>query len=354
MNKTLFIVPLILLSLLTAIWAGWLRLGWSLPVSVASAQHGALMTCSFLASLIILERAVTFKHKSMLLLPTINALSVLFFILQQPVIVQWCLLTGSLGFVGMCSYFIYKYRELYYTVFLAGAVCLFAGTVILYLTNSYPHVVPWWIAFLLFTIVAERLELSRFLVLNRWKRNGLLAALAFTLVSLLLPATAQGSYWFAASLVAVAAWLLKYDMAWRSVKVPGQHRYAAVLLITGYVWLLITAAFFFTASLFSFSYDAALHSFFIGFVFSMIFSHAPIILPAILKKPIKVYQPVLYVWFYLLQTSLILRMVGDVSEKTALRRWGGLLNGVVMLLFFATIAVIILQQLHKRTLLRNP
>src|SRR5215217_7776022 len=84
MNKALFIVPLILLSLLTSIWAGWLRLGWSLPVSIATAQHGALMTCSFLASLIFLERAVTFKNKSILLLPAINALSVLFLYCNSP------------------------------------------------------------------------------------------------------------------------------------------------------------------------------------------------------------------------------------------------------------------------------
>ena len=349
MNKALFILPLILVSLLTAIWAGWLRLGWSLPVSNAAAQHGALMTCSFLASLVFLERAVTFKNKLVLLLPAVNALSVIAFLLKLPVLAQGCLLAGSLGFAAMCCYFIYTYRELYYTVFLAGALCLFVGNVILYYTNSYPAVVPWWMVFLLCTIVAERLELSRFLAITQWKRNALLLALAFTLASLLVPAAASGSYWFAASLIPIAIWLLRYDMAWRSVKVAGQHRYSALLLITGYIWLLISATFFFTRSLFTFSYDAALHSFFIGFVLSMIFSHAPIILPALLKKSIKIYRPVLYVWFCLLQASLLLRMVGDVLGNTILRKWGGLLNGVVMLLFFATIAGIVLQQSRKRS-----
>jgi hypothetical protein len=169
MNKPLLLLPLIVLSLLAAIWAGWLRIGWAFPATAAAAQHGALMVGSFLASLIFLERAVTFSNQLMLLLPAVNAASGLFFLLGQPVAAQWCLATGSLGFVGLCSYFIYKYRELYYYVFLGGALALFIGNLILLRKTSYPHAVPWWMAFLLFTIVAERLELNRFLALTKAK-----------------------------------------------------------------------------------------------------------------------------------------------------------------------------------------
>jgi hypothetical protein len=353
MNKALLLLPLIFLSLLTAIWGGWLRMGWSMPTTAAAAQHGALMVDSFLASLIFLERAVTFKNKWVLLLPTVNAASVFFFLFQQPVVGQWCLVFGSFGFVLMCTYFIYQYKELYYYVFLGGALALFTGNLLLVQTASYLHVVKWWMTFLLFTIVAERLELSRFLAVTKWKRAWLVSALAITFLSLFIPATFSGEIIFAASLLPTALWLLKYDMARRAVKVPGQHRYSALLLITGYVWLLITALLTFSKAHIAFAYDAVLHSFFIGFVFSMIFSHAPIILPAVLKWPIKIYKPVLYLWFGLLQASLILRVVGDLFQNLILRKWGGLLNGITMLLFFVTIGFIVQQQWRKRKRLRK-
>jgi hypothetical protein len=324
-----------------------------LPATVTDAQHGALMVGSFLASLIFLERAVTFTNKWVLLLPAFNAASFVFYMLGLHVPGHGCLVLGSLGFIVMCGYFVYRYRELYYYVFLGGAFALFAGNSLLFQTFSYPHTVPWWMVFLLFTIVAERLELSRFLALTPAKRIWLIVALVLSYFSLFIPERWHGDMFFAASLLPTALWLLKYDMARRSVSLAGQHRYSALLLLTGYGWLLITAVLFFLKSNFIFYYDAVLHSFFIGFVFSMIFSHAPIILPAVLKWPIKIYKPVLYLWFALLQTSLLLRIIGDVLENIELRKWGGLSNGIVILLFFATIVFIVQQQLQKRKISRK-
>ncbi len=85
----------------------------------------------------------------------------------------------------------------------------------------------------------------------------------------------------------------------------------------------------------------------------MIFSHAPIILPAVLKWPIKIYKPVLHLWFGLLQASLVLRLAGDLFQNPIWRKWGGLLNGITMLLFFATIAFIVQRQWQKRKPLRK-
>src|SRR5215212_3820548 len=124
MNKALFVFPFVVLSLLAAIWSGWLRIGWSLPVSNLAAQHGALMVNSFLASLIFLERAVTFRTKWVLLLPFVNALSILAFVFNQPHAAQLIFFGGSSGFVAMCIYFIYRFKEAYYFIFLFGAVCL--------------------------------------------------------------------------------------------------------------------------------------------------------------------------------------------------------------------------------------
>ena len=351
MNKALIIIPLILVSLLSAIWTGWLRIGWALPVDNAVAQHGALMVGSFLGTLIFLERAATFKQKWVLLLPLVNGLSIVFFLIGNPSVAQLCLIAGSAGFWAMCAYFIQKYGELYYYVFFAGAFCLLTGNVILYKTHFYPNAVNWWIGFLLLTIVAERLELSRFLALSKHQKGWLIGSLVATMAFLFVPFHWYGNILFAAAIACVAVWLLKNDMAWHSIKIKGQHRYSASLLITGYVWLLITAAMLVVGNKYAFSYDAALHSFFIGFVFSMIFSHAPIILPAVMKLPVKLFRPSLYVWFFLLQASLLVRISGDIVTNVALRRAGGIMNGIVILLFFINIALIVRSELKKRRLL---
>ncbi len=56
----------------------WIRIGWNFPVSQSAGQHGALMVGSFLTTVILLERAITFKNRNVLLLPFINGLSGVF------------------------------------------------------------------------------------------------------------------------------------------------------------------------------------------------------------------------------------------------------------------------------------
>ena len=88
--------------------------------------------------------------------------------------------------------------------------------------------------------------------------------------------------------------------------------------------------------------DAALHSLFVGFVFAMVFGHAPVILPAVLRVavPYKVY---FYVPLALLHASLLLRLAGDLAEIHALRQWGGLANAAAILVFIVTMLVTVLR-----------
>ena len=347
MKWLLFIVPLLLISLLAAIWGGWLRMGWDLPYTAMAVQHGSLMVNAFLASLIFLERAVTFRSRWVLLLPFVNAFSLICYASGNPEAAMICTIAGSSGFVIMCAYFVWKYKELYYYIFLLGAACLLTGNLFLFSSSLYAGAVQWWMGFLLFTIVAERIELSRFLSLKPYQVRLLLAALALVTVSFLLPGNA-GSILFAAGLTATAAWLLRFDMARHAVRREGSHRYSGILLIAGYIWLPVTAAALLFRDYLPFYYDAVLHSFFIGFVFSMIFSHAPIILPAVARLPIRIYRPFLYFPFCLLQLTLMMRIWGDVSGNVVLRKWGGMGNGLSILLFFITIAVIVGSALQAR------
>ena len=347
MNKAVFVIPFIIVCLLAAIWSGWIRIGISLPVTKLAAHHGSLMINGFLASLILLERATTFHRKIILLLPLINAASVLMGIFNIPYF-ELVHLGCCAGFVLMCIYFIYRYKELYYYVFLAAAICLLAGNIVLYKTHLYPAAIVWWMEFLLFTIVAERLELTQFLPLKTSRKILLIGSLALVFISGILPFHLYGNIAFAIALAFTAFWLLKYDMAYKSIKAKGQHRYSGLLLITGYCWLIVTAIVFIAWNNFAFGYDAVIHSFFIGFVFSMIFSHAPIILPAVLKMPVKIFRPRLYLWFVLLQASLLVRVIADIAEDAACRKYAGFTTGIIILVFFINIVLNVRSELKKR------
>jgi len=81
------------------------------------------------------------------------------------------------------------------------------------------------------------------------------------------------------------------------------------------------------------AYDAALHAIFVGFVFSMVFGHAPVIVPAVLRVPLP-YHPALYGPLALLHASLVLRVF--VSPLAG--AWG---NAAAIALFIATAAALV-------------
>lgn len=90
-------------------------------------------------------------------------------------------------------------------------------------------------------------------------------------------------------------------------------------------------------------YDAMLHAFFLGFVFAMIFGHAPIIFPAVLGAKMT-FRPLFYAHVVLLQATLVLRLAGDVAGWWPGRQVGGLLNAVALLLFLVNTAASLVKQ----------
>ncbi|MEO0177276.1 MAG: hypothetical protein ABIL38_04335 [candidate division WOR-3 bacterium] len=73
--------------------------------------------------------------------------------------------------------------------------------------------------------------------------------------------------------------------------------------------------------MFGLSYDLKIHSITLGFVFGMIFAHAPMIFPSIMGKKSS-YSPMLYIPFALLHLSLIVRFFADM-------KLGSLLNAIL-------------------------
>ncbi|HSA41266.1 MAG TPA: hypothetical protein P5061_11660, partial [Mycobacterium sp.] len=79
--------------------------------------------------------------------------------------------------------------------------------------------------------------------------------------------------------------------------------------------------------------DAVVHAVMLGFVMSMIMAHAPVILPAVLRRPLP-YTRWLYLPVALLHASLLLRIVvGDGRDIQGAVSTGGVLNIVAIVVF---------------------
>jgi hypothetical protein len=199
-------------------------------------------------------------------------------------------------------------------------------------------VVPWWVGFLVLTIIGERQELAQVLLASR-TRGLLLGAVCVVVAGLALSTTTftGGVQLAGIGLIGLAVWLLTYDVARRSLRRGGLARFSGVALLVGYVWLGVAGTVWLLGPERAFGglwYDAMLHTIFLGFAFSMIFGHAPTIVPAISGFAVP-FQRHFYVHLVLLHVSLLLRIIGDVTAQPDARRWGGMLNAIAILLFAA-------------------
>lgn len=333
-------LALAILALLFALWAGLLRLGWGLPAFQGLAlAHGPLMVSGFLGVLIPLERAVAIRQKWMYAVPVIAGLGwiILFFI---PFIGALLMTVGSLGMLAILIVMVRREPRIHNITMGLGALAWVIGNALWMIGLPIYQIVLWWIAFLVLTIGGERLELNRVLRLTpaQIRFFSLFAAILFVGA---LTATFNlnlGARLSGVSMLALALWFLKNDIATRNLRHPNAlTRYIAICLFSGFIWLGLGGGLYlyYGALVAGPLYDAALHSVFVGFVIVMIFGHAPIIFPAILGVPISFY-PIFYAHLLLLHLSLLMRVAGNLSLNMPLRKWGGLLNEVAIILFLAS------------------
>ncbi len=332
-----------MLALLAGLCGGLLRLGWGgghIPDSLAL-THGPLMVCGFLGTLISLERAVALRHAWAYPVPLLAGLGGV--LAMAGVDGGPLLFTASgLGLVGLYAALLRMQAEPFLQVMALGAGAWLVGNAIWHSGAAVHEAVPWWMGFLVLTIAGERLELSRMLLHGlRVERmflvlaGGLAAALAVAAF-----APGPGMRLLGAALVALAAWLARYDVARQTVRQAGLTRFIAVCLLAGYAWLGVggVLALVYGDVAAGPTYDALLHAVFVGFVFSMIFGHAPIIFPAVLGVA-PFYRPAFYAPLGLLHASLFLRVGGDLGGGFALRRWGALLNAAAVVLYLVSVGL---------------
>ena len=371
-RRARFVPPLMaaaVLCLLAGLWAALVRLGLAVPAGISSLPqaHGPLMTLGFLGTFIALERAVALGQAWGYLAPAAAGAGGIAVAAGAPAGVGEALL--GCGGLALVAIFVAVHRiqpSLHNAVLTAGAVCWVVADGLWLAGWDISRFVPWLAGFLVLTITGERLELSRMTGTSRLGRL-LFAAAAGLFAAGLLACLAAGPAAAApgdpvpvgirvtgAGLIALAAWLARYDVARRTVRGHGVTRYMAVALLAGYAWLAVAGGLWAGMGQMAdgAAYDAELHAIFLGFVMSMIFAHAPVIVPSVLGRPLP-YRWFLYVPLVLLDASVVLRLAGgDWAGNIDAWQWGGSLNEIAILLFLVMAAVLVIRA--RRTGRRPP
>jgi hypothetical protein len=342
------------LSLLVGLWAGLLMLGLRVPTWRQSLgeDHGPLMTLGFLGTVISLERAVALRRRWAFAAPAAAGLGGLTLAAGLPAVIGWSLLcVASVIFLLIYAAAYRIAPALHLVVMAAGGLCWYLATVLWLGGRIIDDLVPLLAGFLVLTIVGERLELARVALLNRTSvRTFAVGAGVFTAGLLLSAATLRtepvGVRAGGAGLLALALWGARFDIARHTVRVPGVTRFMAVSLLAGYAWLLVAGVTWLTAGDLHRSdatYDVALHAVFLGFVMSMIFAHAPVIVPAVLRVRLP-FRPWFYAHAALLHTALLVRLVfGDALGNRIAWQIGGVGTELAILLFLVVSIVAVLR-----------
>lgn len=331
------------LSLLVGLDAALMLLGVPAPVRAERLPdvHGMLLVFGFVGTLVSLERAVALGRRAGYLAPALLGAGGLLLVSPAPLEVgQTALLLGAAALVGVYVPLWLRQEDDAVLVQAFGAV-LAVGALALW-TGGAPvaHLLPWLAGFVVLTIAGERLELARIAMgPGAGLRLVLLSAAvgAGVVASLLWPEA--GHPVFGLSLLALVGWLARHDVARVTIRSSGLTRFMAGSMLAGYAWLAVAGA---TWALAGPAYDGArydvvIHAVFLGFTISMIMAHAPVILPAVLRRPLP-YHSAMLAPAGLLQASLLLRLWGgDGYGLDAAVRAGGVLN-VVSLLGFVAVA----------------
>ncbi|MCS7287565.1 MAG: hypothetical protein NZ699_00380 [Roseiflexus sp.] len=335
--------------LIGGIWSGLMRMGWALPSphGQLALLHGPLFVCGMLGTVIGLERAVALGRSWAFVSPALTFFGGMIMLLGAPVSLAALLVTGgSLMLLAIFGVIIRRQPARFTVTMALGATAWLGGNLFWLIGRPLALASLWWAGFLILTILGERLELGRLRNLPSRALWWFAAGVVLLLGGLILAGVSMdsGMRVTGAGCLALGAWLVQYDIARRTLRRPGLLRFSAVCILSGSIWLIIggTIALISGALYAGPRYDALLHAIFVGFVFAMIFGHAPIIIPALLNLPVRFHDRS-YLPLALLHLSLLVRIGGDLMGSGDMRRWGGMLNAVAIVLFLGSTALSIWQ-----------
>lgn len=336
------------LSLLAGLDAALLLLGLPAPVTTARLPetHGMLLVIGFIGTLISLERATALRRWYGYAAPALLGLGGILLITDPVPLVaaKAVLVAGTAALTALYVPLWRRRHDVQLLVQLLAAAFALAATILWLGGTAFALLLPWLFAFIVLTIAAERVELAitlgpgagKRLLVHAWS---VAAALLIGLASAQLGAMALGI-----AFLALTFWLLRHDIARKTIRTTGATRYMAACMLGGYFWLAVAGAVLVIAVPVGFpqaqpAYDAVTHAILLGFAMSMIMAHATTILPAILHISLP-YRAAFWVPAAMLHASLVVRIpLGDgLGLRWAFVAGGAL--GIAALLVFVLTAVV--------------
>jgi hypothetical protein len=294
------------------------------------------MICAFLGTVIGTERAVAVRRRFAWAAPGASALAGGLMLTGWPMTAAWLAVLASVVFIAVNVTVVLRQRAGHTLLLLAGATVWLVGNLLHALGAQPAAIIPWWFSFLVMTIAAERLEMTRLMRRRRGAAMWLCVCLAVMLAgsALFSVSPATGGLVFGLALIGLAVWLVCFDIARRTVAVRGLSRYMAVCLLGGYAWLAISGLAWVATSMGLAARDVALHALGLGFIFSMMLGHAPVILPALVRVKVH-FGALFYVPLALLHASLAVRLFAGPFDF-ALLGAGSVGNAAAIAAFAAT------------------
>ncbi|MFZ2269307.1 MAG: hypothetical protein WAV95_17165 [Azonexus sp.] len=342
------ILLLAMVSLVVGTLAGLARMSIDMHSLVQSqaGAHGALMIAAFFGTVISLERAVALHRLWPYLAPVSAAVGGITLLAgSAPWWPPLLFVVASTLLVMANGLIFFQQRALFTFTLCLGASGWLVGNVVWLSGASIAAAIPFWMLFLILTIAGERLELTRVLPPRPLAQRLFIVILAVTGLAAVTSDISPhlGERLLGGGLFGLALWLLRYDIVRKTVRQSGLPRFIASALLSGYGWLAV-GALLGLAGAFSIGHpwrDAALHSIFLGFVFSMVIGHAPIIFPTILRVRMT-YHPFFYLPLAMLHLSLLLRLTANLGSLWELRQASGIANAAALLAFVLTMVGTIL------------
>ncbi len=234
-------LPLLLVggvALVGGLWSGLARLG-AVPATLNPLAHGPLMVSGFLGTVIALERAVAARAAWAFAGPLFGGAGTLLLLLGYTSAGAVLLTAGSAVVVAVLVQVLVRAPALHHGVLLLAALGWLSGNALFALGRPVFDVVALWVVFLVGTIAAERLELTRLLPRPKSTVALFVIALGALVVGAVVAQVSRdvGVRILAAGEVALAGWLLRFDIARHTVRQRGLVRFIAVALLLGYGWL---------------------------------------------------------------------------------------------------------------------
>ncbi|WP_290672100.1 hypothetical protein [Aquabacterium sp.] len=337
-------IALVAFSLLTGIAGGlmragvpvigWLPANWVLP---AASLHAALMVCGFLGTVIGIERAVALHAPWAFLAPLASALGGVCLMSGLASLGVLMMVLASVVFVLVNVFIVGRQTALHTCLLLVSALIWLLGNVRFAHHGLANGTLLAWLGFLVLTIAAERLEMTRLMRVRSWSRPLLGVCLALLLAGIVLAEWQDQAalLLWGLGLVALSGWLISFDIARHTIKAEGLSRYMAACLLLGYVWLGVSGLCWVGMSMGLATRDAALHALGLGFIVSMVMGHAPVILPAVARIKLH-FDARFYLPLALLHASVLWRLLAGHNNATWLAL-GSTLNAVAIAAFALTV-----------------